>query len=512
MIHLTSDIKIASRLLRGALLLGLLLPLLSACHDSFSSRDELQAEQCKRTVRVVTRISNYGIPSDALTRATDTTPEGSGDFKPQDKEGIGAERTLYDLFLLVVDPNNNNKNVYVGYYYKEDGYLNETTKNFIHNHVSDGKFSNSRIPAKAFKLTGDGMAEMELNLHPGTYDFIVLANNHFARNYPSVYGGGTITYSALTSYQYRMGSGGNIFKARPDNLADELSFAKNFPIVGRATIHVPAVPTTKPLAPEIPLERIYARLDAQLITGYKDADGNHYFTTDADGKTYSPADYAITGLELVLPTDGEGNKVYSMHLLPATGEYTAIKGLPRHGGFGINSPDRDYTFNVGALSDPSEFWKGSKYLNSKLNTGGDKYTLGLFPKDDTDPYKSGKELIAIDPANTPAETATEDKAVTPAYLYIPSIYLGTQADANSSPEKSVRLQLTFENKLGLDAGKKYRYRIPLVNGTSDFKDYYSIRRNTIYHLALSFYGDRVYSSELGYIVDTWEDQEVDIPW
>ncbi|MDO5017494.1 MAG: hypothetical protein Q4E10_03915 [Porphyromonas sp.] len=508
MIHPTSDIGLIGRLRSGVLLLAALLPLLSACHRSIIPSEEEQAEQCRRTVRVVTRIADYGIRSAARTRVTDTTPQGSGAFKPQDKEGIAAERTLFDLFLLVVDPNNRSKTVYVGYYYKVDGYLSDTTKVFIHNHVSDGKFSNSQIPAKPFKLTGDGMAEMELDLLPGTYDFIVLANSKTVRD--KVADDSPLTYGDLNT----LSSDGTVFKARPSLNQDELSFAKNFPIVGRATIHVPSTAVTNTLSPEIPLERIYARLDAQLITGYKDANGiDQYFTFDEADNTlfYSPADYAITGAELVLPTGGEDNKVYSMHLLPAIDEYTAINGLPRHKGFEINSPVRDVTKNIGDLSDPSQFWRGSQWFNSKSNPG-EVYTLGLFAKDAADPYKSGRGLIVVDPDNTPVGSTTVDKAPAPAYLYLPSIYLGKQADAAASPEKSVRLQLTFEKRIGDNIGRKSVYRIPLVNGASAHNDYYSVRRNTIYHLALSFYGNKIYASEIGYIVDTWEDQEVDIPW
>ena len=98
---------------------------------------------------------------------------------------------------------------------------------------------------------------------------------------------------------------------------------------------------------------------------------------------------------------------------------------------------------------------------------------------------------------------TEDKAF---HLYLPAIYLGQVTDK----DKSIRLELQFKK---LDDSSILTYRIPIHNETGA-SDYYSIRRNTIYDIDLTFYGRKleVKQCDAKYIVDTWEDQPVDIPW
>ena len=85
-------------------------------------------------------------------------------------------------------------------------------------------------------------------------------------------------------------------------------------------------------------------------------------------------------------------------------------------------------------------------------------------------------------------------------MYLPSVYFGNVSD----PNKVVRLQLKFKK---LDGTETLTYRIPIHNETGA-SDYYSIRRNTIYDIDLTFYGDELWVNQ-SYSVDPWED--VDIP-
>ena len=64
----------------------------------------------------------------------------------------------------------------------------------------------------------------------------------------------------------------------------------------------------------------------------------------------------------------------------------------------------------------------------------------------------------------------------------------------------------------LDVYKRQVYRIELYNPDLDQsdKDYYNIRRNTIYRVFATLKGPG--NMEYDIVVDEWEDTEVAIPW
>ena len=100
-----------------------------------------------------------------------------------------------------------------------------------------------------------------------------------------------------------------------------------------------------------------------------------------------------------------------------------------------------------------------------------------------------------------------DTDTNPYHLYLPSLYLG-QVGETEAGASSVRIELTFRR---LSDSKDFVYRIPLHN-EKGAKDYYSIRRNTIYHIDLTFYGDELIVYESGVKVLPWkvEDQNIEL--
>ena len=96
-------------------------------------------------------------------------------------------------------------------------------------------------------------------------------------------------------------------------------------------------------------------------------------------------------------------------------------------------------------------------------------------------------------------------------MYLPAVYFGDVTDKDKDKDKVVRLQLKFTK---LDGSETLTYRIPIHN-EEGASDYYSIRRNTIYHIDLTFYGKEIQEGPktiLPYRVDTWTNQDVDLPW
>lgn len=479
--HSTYTAPLLRRLCRSALLAASLL-VLGACHSSMTPTQEEIDATCPRTVRIMAAVEGYA-GTHAGTRAVvdavvDNTSTTDDTFKPKEKESVGGEKAIRDIFLFVIPEFSSEATKVIYYYGSGDD-----------SGITGDKLNRTNVVAKSFTTNNDGEAVMELALKPGRYTFITIANSVALRK--AAKEKGTVTLSALRGLTHT----NRTFVARPDQTDDSDyigsdSYHQDFPILGQQVITVPSVAPTDPLEPEIDMERIFARVDLTLTT--TESEGGDYLQSyvDEDGtKTLRrPSDYRLKGMRLLAATTSGYS--YPYPILPSAGEYTAIENGYKNSDF--TSPtilaDKGITsigWEDGSNLSESQAWQ-------KVINNGTKGGLGKLWR---------KPLFYSSVWNKP------NTIPFPCHLYLPAIYLGDK----TKEDNSVRLELQFKKLDG--SGEILTYRIPIHN-EKGAKDYYSIRRNTIYDIDLTFYGRKIVvkQSNAEYIVDTWEDQPVDIPW
>ena len=445
---------------------------LTACHQSIAPSEEELVGTCEQAVRITAEVSPFG-GAPAGTRANvdgKVYNEQIDDWQPRFKPGTGGEVRISRLFLIVTKRDSPKIERLI--YYTDPAY--------------NGKLSGTNIEAKYLTIDSaqPGIVSMELSLLPGDYTFYLIANSKALENRVKDYTESDV--ETLTDLQ-KVVSPNTSFVAEESQTG---SYEYDFPIIGMGELSVPA--TMEPgkqveLSPEIPMERLFARVDLSLTTA-KDKGLTDYLSEDSEGKEYRPSDYKLHKLNVLAHDITRWNK-YWYPLLPVPGEYTSLPaGLPRATDFAAPSISLSTPANPNGMEDGSNRTE-SQAWQQFVNTE-DKGGLGILwhtPLLYTSVYKG-----------------TGDKAF---HLYLPAIYLGDK----TKEDNSVRLELQFKKLDG--SGEILTYRIPIHN-EKGAKDYYSIRRNTIYDIDLTFYGSKleVQQSNAEYIVDTWEDQPVDIPW
>lgn len=473
--HSTYTAPLLRWLCRSVLLAASLL-VLGACHSSITPTQEEIDTTCPRTVRIIAAVEGYAgshagtrTVVDAVVVNTSTTDDT---FKPKEKESVGGEKAIRDIFLFVIPEFSSEATKVIYYYGSGDD-----------SGITGDKLNRTNVVAKSFTTNNDGEAVMELALKPGRYTFITIANSVALRK--AAKEKGTVTLSALRGLTHT----NRTFVARPDQTDDSDyigsdSYHQDFPILGQQVITVPSVAPTDPLEPEIDMERIFARVDLTLTT--TESEGGDYLQSyvDEDGtKTLRrPSDYRLKGMRLLAATTSGYS--YPYPILPSAGEYTAIENGYKNSDF--TSPtilaDKGIT-SIGWEdgSNPSESQAWDKVINNGKDGGlGKLWHTPLF-------YTS----------------VWNDTNTNPYHLYLPSLYLG-QVGEKEEGASSVRIELTFRR---LSDRKDYIYRIPIHNETGA-PDYYSIRRNTIYDIDLTFYGDKLYEGDMQYEAEPWT--EVDI--
>ena len=476
------------RLCRSALFAASLL-VLGACHSSLVPTQEEIDTACPRTVRIMAAVEGYA-GTHAGTRAiVDNTSTATDTFEKLTRDAEGGEKAIRDIFLFVI-PEFGSEASQVIYYYRPG-----------HPQIKaeGGKLSGSQVDAKQFVSNEAGEAVMELELKPGRYTFITVANSQTLRKAAKSSTTGKVTLEDLKS----LTAPNRTFVAHPGQLSKytgekgeaDQSIAtdpQDFPILGQQVITVPSEAPTKPLEPVIDMERIFARVDLTLTTA-KDKELTDYLQSHK-GKSGTetlrrPFDYRLKGMR-ILATNAATGTSYSYPILPSAGEYTALKEVVRSVGY--TSPtilaDKGITSNGwedGSNLSESQAWQ--KVINNGTKGG----LLMLWQK----------PLFYTSVWNDTDEN--------PYHLYLPSLYLG-QVGETEAGASSVRIELTFRR---LSDSKDYVYRIPLHNETGA-SDYYSIRRNTIYDIDLTFYGDELVVYESGIKVLPWkveeETMEVDV--
>lgn len=477
--HSTYTAPLLRRLCRSALLTSSLL-VLGACHSSLVPTQEEIDATCPRTVRIMAVVEGYA-GSPAGTRAiVDNTSTGSDTFEKLTRDAEGGEKAIRDIFLFVV-PEFGSEASQVIYYYRPG-----------HQQVKEdnGKLSGSNVDAKQFVSNNAGEAVMQLELKPGRYTFITVANSQTLRE-TAKGSSGTVTLEDLKS----LTAPNRTFVAHPGQLSkytgekgdterDAAFSPQNFPILGQQVITVPSEAPTDPFEPVIDMERIYARVDLTLTT--IDKEGGDYLQSHKDNSGTEtlrrPSDYRLKGMKLLAATTSGYS--YPYPILPSAGEYTAIENGYKNSDF--TSPtilaDKGITSNGwedGSNRTESQAW------DKVINNGKDGGLLKLWQK----------PLFYTSVWNDTDEN--------PYHLYLPSLYLG-QVGEKEEGASSVRIELTFRR---LSDSKDFVYRIPLHNETGA-SDFYSIRRNTIYDIDLTFYGDKLYEGDMQYEAEPWT--EVDI--
>ncbi|WP_155802327.1 hypothetical protein [Porphyromonas bennonis] len=449
---------------------------LTACHQSIAPTEEELAGSCEQAVRITARVSPYG-GAPAGTRANvdgKVVNEHTDDWQPRSKPGTGGEVRISRLFLIVTKRGSD----------KIERLIYYTDPEYKPGKVNNGKLSGTNIKAKYLTILDEqlGVVTMDLSLLPGDYTFYPIANSKALEGKVT----GFTANEVKTLADLRgVTSPNTSFVAEESQTS---SYENDFPIIGMGELSVPSsIDLSKPveLTPEIPMERLFARVDLTLTTA-KDMELTDYLS-EADGETYRPSDYKLHKLNVLAYNISIGNK-YWYPLLPVPGEYTSLPaGLPRASDFKAPSISPGTPANpiMEDGSNPSESYSWQKFVNDGAT--GRLRILWQQPLLYTKVYKD-----------------TEDKAF---HLYLPAIYLPGVTDK----DKSIRLELKFKKLDG--SGEILTYRIPIHN-EKDAADYYSIRRNTIYHIDLTFYGSKleVKQSNAEYTVDTWEDKPVDIPW
>lgn len=452
---------------------------LTACHQSIAPTEEELVGSCEQAVRITARVSPFGgAPAGTRADVTGTVDnEQINDWQPRSIAGNGGEVRISRLFLIVTKRGSDKVERMI--YYTDPAYKPEK--------VYNGKLSGNNI-IEAKYLTIDsaqpGIVSMELSLLPGDYTFYPIANSKALEDKVTGY-----TASVVKSLKELQG----VTYPNTSFVAEESqtgSYENDFPIIGMGELSVPATmaPSERvELTPEIPMERLFARIDLSLTTA-KDDKLTDYLSEDK-GETYRPSDYKLHKLNVLAADKSTGGK-YWYPLLPVPGEYTSLPaGLPRASNFkapsiSLSTPANPNGMEDGSNRTESQAWQ--KVINNDTKGGlGKLWRKPLF-------YSS----VWNKPNTIPF----------PCHLYLPAIYLGDK----TKEDNSVRLELQFKK---LDGSETRIYRIPIHN-EKGAKDYYSIRRNTIYDIDLTFYGSKlvVKQSNAEYIVDTWEDQPVDIPW
>lgn len=341
---------------------------------------------------------------------------------------------------------------------------------------------------------------MDMTLLPGDYTFLLVANCGAATEVVN-----NTKQLKVTDLNQLFDDGNSFVTVK--GYDDYLYYDDNFPLLGYRDLTVPATPEPdKPveLTPEIPLERQVARIDVTLTTA-TDKSRTRYLSVDKGGTHFDPSQYRLTQflvLECVDVSNPKEKKLYPYTLFPVEGAFTALPaGLPRYprasytppvilDDNGILTPRSQWAAVEGMVF--SDIQISNRYWGRDINIGGQ----GL--------RKLWRQsLIYMYSGGAPISTDSKGGA---AYMYLPSVYFGDVKD----PTKVVRLQLKFKK---LDGSETLTYRIPIHN-EEGASDYYSIRRNTIYDIDLTFYGKEIQEGPktiLPYTVDTWTNQDVDIP-
>lgn len=442
-----------------------------------------------RHVRIAASIDSYSLPgSRPSTRAVGTVkevPEGEI-WKDHAEIGLDYERAVY-FAVLYIYPEGKDEPSSAWIYYtnafaagckslKEDK-LSPLSK------IEDlEELSQSNSQVRHFASTESSALTMDLELEPGKYKFVLVANSIPAlasaiesTTNPADPRGLTSKETAFTSLDLM------------PNTVTKLP-RRFMPMVGSEQFSInssTAVPQV--VSPDIKLERTFARLDVCLTTADKDLTAYH----EKDGNV--PTDFRFLEYSL------KGMGGYEQPLFPLESETTAIKEKSS-AKVAAPTPSEvvDPKITVESKEGPILLSNIAKSFDEKeantFNTPTKLSTPWAEPIQVSMLWKSPIFRTTTDvtePAGKYYTTYTKDRESASAdekhpaiHLYIPSLY--------QERERSKVHEVSFTLKFGraTDASQTKEYTISLTNQWNA-TDFYAIRRNTWYRYELKFYGEKM---------------------
>lgn len=465
-----------------------LLVALSGCHKEVGESGPTgESDGGARHVRIAASIDTYSLPgSRPSTRAAGTWEEvGSGIWKPQAELGLDYERAVYFAVLYIYpegDPEPSSAWIYYTNAFaagckslKEDK-LSPLSK------IEDlEELSQSNSQVRHFASTESSALTMDLELKPGKYKFVLVANSIPAltsaiksTTKPADPRGLTSKETAFTSLDLM------------PNTVTKLP-RRFMPMVGSQDFTITSSTAVPQVinSPTIDLERTFARLDVCLTTA--DAKLNDYHEKDGNVPTdFRFLEYSLKGMggyeQPLFPLEGETTEIKEKSTAKVAAPTTSEEVDPKitveskEGSILLSNIAKSFdekeanTFNTPTkLSTPwaepiqvSKLWKSPIFRTTTDETepAGKYYTT--YTKD--------------------RESASADEKHPAIHLYIPSLY----------QERSKVHDVSFTLKFGraTDASQTKEYTISLTN-QRDATDLYAIRRNTWYRYELKFYGEKM---------------------
>ena len=467
-----------------------LLVVLSGCQKEVGESGPTgESDGGARHVRIAASIDSYSLPgSRPSTRAAGTVEEvGNGIWKPQAELGLDYERAVY-FAVLYIYPNEATQPSSAWIYYTNAFAAGcKSLKGDKSSPLSKIKDleelsqSNSQVRHFASTELTKGTLTMDLELEPGKYKFVLVANSIPAltsaiksTTKPADPRGLTSKETAFTSLDLM------------PNTVTKLP-RRFMPMVGSQDFTITSSTAVPQVinSPTIDLERTFARLDVCLTTA--DAKLNDYHEKDG----YVPTDfrfreYSLKGMggyeQPLFPLEGETTEIKEKSTAKVAAPTTSEEVDPKitveskEGSILLSNIAKSFdekeanTFNTPTkLSTPwaepiqvSKLWKSPIFRTTT---------------DETEP--AGKYYTTYTKYR---ESASADEKHPAIHLYIPSLY----------QKKDRKHEVSFTLKFGraTDASQTKEYTISLTN-RSDDEDLYAIRRNTWYRYELKFYGEQM---------------------
>lgn len=471
-----------------------LLVVLSGCHKEVGEIDPTgESDGGARHVRIAASIDSYSLPgSRPSTRAAGTVEEvGSGIWDPQAKLGLDYERAVY-FAVLYIYPNGKTTPSDAWIYFtnafaagckslKED---KSSPLSEIKDDLDELSQSNSHVRHFASTELTKGTLTMDLELEPGKYKFVLVANSIPAltsaiesTTNPADPRGLKSEETAFTSLDLMP----NTVTKLPRRFMPMVG-SQDFTITSSTA--VPQVISS----PTIDLERTFARLDVCLTTATDDKQIAYH---EKDGNV--PTDFRFLEYSL------KGMGGYEQPLFPLESEKTAIKEKSTAK---VAAPTTseviDPKITVESKEGPILLSNIAKSFDEKeantFNTPTKLSTPWAEPIQVSKLWKSPIFRTTTDEAEPAGkyygsftkdpESASADAKHPAIHLYIPSLYQERRKD------HEVSFTLKFGRATDASLTKTKEYTISLTN-QRDATDLYAIRRNTWYRYELKFYGEKM---------------------
>lgn len=468
-----------------------LLVVLSGCHKEVGESGPTgESDGGARHVRIAASIDSYSLPgSRPSTRAAGTWEEvpGSGIWTPHAELGLDYERAVY-FAVLYIYPEGEDKPSSAWIYYTNafaagcKSLKGDASNPLASIDLEELSQSNSQVRHFASTELTKGTLTMDLELEPGKYKFVLVANS----------------IPALTSAIKRTTNPADPHDLKSEETAfTSLDLMPNtvtklprrfMPMVGSQDFTITsstAVPQVID-SPTIDLERTFARLDVFLTTAKNETKEEYHSKDGLTPKDFRFLEYSLKGM---------GG--YEQPLFPLESETTAIKEKST-AKVAAPTPSEvvDPKITVESKEGPILLSNIAKSFDEKeantFNTPTKLSTPWAEPIQVSKLWKSPIFRTTTDEAEPAGkyygsftkdpESASADAKHPAIHLYIPSLYQERRKDH----------EVSFTLKFGraTDASQTKEYTISLTNRSGD-EDLYAIRRNTWYRYELKFYGEKM---------------------